>query len=191
VRTILSTSGPLYCLRGTRGQYSIKRTDLCPPRADVFRSHGPFICYVWTSVPRLRTVFIHRDPEWTFLVTRASCADHSLRERTFSIACVAHADNILVNVQNSARRVRTFFVLADLFIFYVWTSVPRSRTIFIHRTPSRLFWSLALACGPFSPRVDLFLLFGSTRGQFSIKRTDLCPPHADLFRFRGPLICYV
>ena len=51
-----------YYLRGTRGQYSIKRMDICPPRADLFRSGGPFICYVWTSVPRSRIAFIHREP---------------------------------------------------------------------------------------------------------------------------------
>ena len=71
-----------YCLRSMRRQYPIKRTDLCPPRADLFRSRGLFICYELTSVPRTRTVFIHLDPEWTFLLTRASF-HHSLRERTF------------------------------------------------------------------------------------------------------------
>ena len=59
-----------YCLRGTRGQY-LNRLEICPPRADLFRSRGPFICYVWTSVTRSRTVFIHQDLEWTFLVTHA------------------------------------------------------------------------------------------------------------------------
>ena len=93
-RTLLVTRGSradrflrertfFYCLRDTRDQYSIKRTDLCPPRADLLRSRGPSICHVWTSVPRSRTVFIHRDSEWTSLVTRASRADHSLREWTF------------------------------------------------------------------------------------------------------------
>ena len=57
------------------------------PRADLFRSRGPFICYGRTSVPRMRTVFIHQDPEWTFLLTRAWGTDHflprALRARTF------------------------------------------------------------------------------------------------------------
>jgi len=103
-----------YCLLGTCGQNSIKRTDLCPPRANFFRSYGPLICYWWTSVPRSRIIFIYRDPEWTFLVTRASRVDHSLCKRTFFIACVAHVDSILSNARKSARRVRAFFVLADL-----------------------------------------------------------------------------
>ena len=41
------------------------RADLCPSLADRFHSPGV------------------RDPEWTFLVTPASRADHSLREWTF------------------------------------------------------------------------------------------------------------
>ena len=121
-----------YCLRGTRDQYSITGTDHCPPRADLFRSRGPFICNVWTSVPHSRTVFNHRDPEWTFLVIHASRADHSLRERTF-FYCLRDTLG-----QYSIKRTELCSPPADLFrsrgpfICYGWTSVPRSRTVFIH-----------------------------------------------------------
>jgi hypothetical protein len=112
-----------------------------------------------------------------------ACGPFSQRVDLF-IACVAHVNSILSNV-------RTFFVLANR-VYYMCGPLSLACGPFsIIGTPSGLFWSLALACGPFSPQMDLFLLPGSTRGQFSIKRTDLCPPHADLFRSRGPFICYV
>src|SRR5208282_3186481 len=75
----------------------------------------------------------------------------------FSIAWVAHMVSILLNVRTCARRVRTFFVLADL--LYVMCGPPslaRGPFSFIG-TPSGPFWSLTLrvrtilsASGPFS-----------------------------------------
>src|SRR5208282_2767668 len=103
-----------YCLPGTRGQYSIKRTDLCPPRVDLFRSRGHFIYYVWTYDPRSRTIFIYRDAEWTILVTRASRADHSLRQRTFFYCLRGTRGQYSIKRTDLCPSRTTFFVLADL-----------------------------------------------------------------------------
>ena len=84
----------------------------------LFRSRGPFMCHGRTSVPSKRAVFMYQDPEWTFLFTHASHADHSPRE---------------------------------------WT---------------------------------ILYCLRSTRGVYPIKCMDLCPPRVDLFRSRGPFICY-
>ena len=116
----------------TRGQYSIKLTDLCPPRADLFRSRGPFICYGRTFFPRSRTVFIHRDPEWTFLVTRALVRTILSASGPFYIACVAHVVSILFRL----------LVLHTRTVFYQTNGrVPAARGPFSFARTFHLLWA--------------------------------------------------
>ena len=125
----------------------------------------------------------------------------------FSIACVAHVDSILSNVCTSARRMRTFFVLADLlYVMFGPLSLARGAFSFIV-TPSGPCWSLALlvrtilsASGPFSIAcvahvVSIISNYGplpAASGPFSFARTfllscaDLCSSHADRFNLLGP-----
>ena len=159
MRTILSASGP----------FSIA----CVAHVDSSLSN------VRTSPRRVRTFFVFADllyvmgepfslarGPFSFIGTPSGLFwSLALRVRTilsasgpFSIACVAHVVSILSNVRTSARRVRTPFVLADLFICYGWTSVPRSRTVFIHRDPEWTFLVTRASRADHSPRGDLFLL---------------------------------
>jgi hypothetical protein len=118
----------------------------------------------------------------------------------FSITCVAHVDSILSNVRTSARRVRTFFVLADLYMLCVDLCPSLADRFHSSGPPSGSVWSLSLrvrtilslawhtwsvfyqtygplpaACGPFS--------FSRT---FHLLRVDLCPSLADRFHSSGP-----
>jgi hypothetical protein len=134
----------------------------------------------------MRTVFFYQDPEWTFLVTRAS-RHHFLHER-FSIVCVARLDSILSNKRTSAHRVgplsfvRTFYLLwADLCPSHVhrFHSLETNWTVLLTRA-SRADHSLR-------ERMFFYCLRG-TRGQHSIQHMDRCPPRAELFSvMSGPL----
>ena len=106
--TILREKIFFYCLRRTRGQYSIKRSDLCPPR--------------WTFFVRADLLSVMGGPlsiargPFSFIMTPSGLfCPLALRMRTilfvsgpFSIACVARVDSILSHVRTSARRVGPF-----------------------------------------------------------------------------------
>jgi hypothetical protein len=53
----------LYCVAHAD---SITHAYVSPPRADIVRSRGPCIRYVRTSIPRMRTAFIHSTPSGHF-----------------------------------------------------------------------------------------------------------------------------
>ena len=108
-------------------------------------------------VPRSRTIFIYRDPEWTFLITLASRADHSLRERTF-FYCLRGTRGQYLNRSELCLPRADLFVLADLLYVMCGPLFLAGGLFSFIGTPSGLFWSLAFVCGPFSPRADLFLL---------------------------------
>ena len=156
VRTILSASGP----------FSIA----CVGHAVIILSN------VRTSARRVRTFFVLVDLLYVMVNFPLSLADrfYSSGPRVdffvllrftilsasgaFSIACLANVDSILSNVRTSASRVRTFFIIVDL--FYVTgglMSLDRDR---FNSSGLRVTFSghSRFACGPFSPRVDLFLL---------------------------------
>jgi hypothetical protein len=85
-------------------------------------------------------------------------AQNTLRERTFYIASVAYVGSTLSNVRTSASRVRTFFIIVDLF-YVMGGLMSLARDRFNSSGPRVTFSGHSrFACGPFSPRVDLFLL---------------------------------
>jgi hypothetical protein len=145
------------CLRGTRGQYSIKLR-ACVRRARTFfvRADHSYVMGRPLTFTRGPLSFIGTPSRlfWSLAFHGRTILSAS---GPFSIASVAHVDSILSNVRTSARRMRTFFVLADLlYVMCGPLSYPRGPFSFIG-TPSGLFWSLALgvrtilsASGPFS-----------------------------------------
>ena len=174
-RTVFyQTYGPL---PAAYGPFSFSRTfhmlwaNLFPSLADRFHSSGPRVDFSGHS--------------------RLTCGPLPPLEDLFAIACVAHVGSILSNIRTSARRVRTFFVLADLlYVLCGHLSLARAPFSFIG-IPTELFWSLALRVRTIYLRErSFFYCLRGTRGQYSINRTELCPPRADLFRTRGPYICY-
>jgi hypothetical protein len=149
--TILSASGPFSIACVARVDSILSKYGPLPA------ARGPFIlCYGRTSVPRTRTVFIHQDPELTFLLTRASL-HHSLRERTIFYCLISTRGQYPIKHTDLCSPRWTFLVRADLLsVMGGCMSLARGPFSFI-RTPGGLFCSLALrmriilsASGPFS-----------------------------------------
>jgi len=117
----LSVSGPFSIDCVVHADCILLNARTSARRAPTFFVYADFVSIVCmrTYSSHTRTVFIYQHPEWTFLVTRASGADHSLREWIFFF-CLRGA-----RIQYSIKRTRP--PRADLFrsrrplIFYVRT----------------------------------------------------------------------
>ena len=151
MRTILSVSGPFSI--AAQHAWTVFYHTYGPLPA----TRGPFICYGRTSVPRTRPVFFHQDPEWTFLLTRASL-HHSLHDRTFFYCLHSTRRQYPIKCMDFCPPRWTFLVRADLLsVIGGCLSLARAPFSFI-RTRVDFSVHSRFACGPFSPRADLFLL---------------------------------
>jgi hypothetical protein len=173
-----------YCLRSTRRQYPIKCTDFCPPR--------------WTFLVRADLLSVIGGPlslargPFSFIRTRVDFSVHS------RFACgpfSPRADLFLLLAKHASTvSYQTYGPLPDArgpLICYARTSVPCTRTFFIHHDPE---WTFLLTRASFHHSLrerTFFYCLRGTRGQYCIKRTDICLPQADLFRSRGPFCCLV
>ena len=129
---------------------------LLPAALDFFRSRRPFICYGRTSVPHTRTVFIHQDPEWTFLLTHASL-HHSLRERTFLYCLRSTRGQYAITYADFCPPRWTFLVRADLVSVMGGPLSPARGPFSFIRTRVDFSDHSRFTRGPFSPRMGFFL----------------------------------
>ena len=116
-------------------------------------------------------------------------SDRFLHERHFSINCVAHTDSILSHGRTYVRRARAFF-RTDLISMMCGPLPLASGQFSLTRNPSELILVTRASHAKHSPRAGLFLLLAWHTWTVFYQNTDLCSPHADLFRSRGPFICY-
>ena len=132
-------------LCSAHGQYYITRVDICPPRAYLFRSRGPFaftrtrVNLFWSLALRHAWTILHE--RISFYCLRRICGQYSIKRTDRCLPC---ADLFRSRIP---------------FFCHGRTSVPRTRTAFIYHDPQVDFSVHSrFACGPFSPRADLFLL---------------------------------
>ena len=150
-------SGPfsIYCV--VHVDFILLNARTSARRAPTFFVYADFVSIVCmrTYSSHTRTVFIYQHPEWTFLVTRASGADHSLREWIF-FYCLRVA-----RIQYSIKRTRP--PRADLFR-------SRGPLIYYVRTLSRA----GLTSMPIMPWHGAPALGGPPRPKYIFSQAILC-----------------